>query len=123
MEVSIMIITKKLGYVAISVASLFAISLPFTMQAVAQAQTGNDQNRFQRTQGAPPQGGGFQQGPPGAGPNGQPGQGQFRPGGGMMGGGGAAITSDNMFLYVVQGNMVFKIGKGDLKVVGESQLM
>lgn len=76
-------------------------------------------------------GGGVQGGPPqgGAGPRNFGGeQGGQRPGGmqfgGMMGGGGsAAIDSDQYFLYVVQGNNIFKVQKSDLKVVSNGQLM
>lgn len=118
-----MIMTKKLGYAALGAASLFAISLPFALSAGAQEDgKAAQQGEFQRTQGQPPQGG-FQGNPPPAGPGGQFGQagGQFRAGGGM--GGGTAMESDNMYLYILQGNTVFKLSKADLKVLGQTQLM
>jgi len=55
----------------------------------------------------------------------QPGQ---APGGmqGMMGrmggGGGTAMAQDQRFLYIVQGNQVFKLNKGNLEVVAAGRL-
>jgi hypothetical protein len=42
---------------------------------------------------------------------------------GGMGGGGTAMDSDNSFLYIVQGSMLFKVAKADLRVVGSVPLM
>lgn len=104
-------ISKRVGIVALSALSILAASLPFAVNATAQ---GGD--RF--GQNPPP--GQFNQ-PGQAGPNPQ---GGFRQGMMMGGAGGAAaIDSDNMWLYIVQGNTVFKVSKADLKVVGQSQLM
>lgn len=121
-------VTKKVATIGIAAASLLAVSLPFAMTAMAQQTT--------LPQGGQ-RGGQFGQGGAAAGPGqfgqgqnppfqGQPGQapGQFRPGGMMGGGGGGtAIDSDNTYLYIVQGGQVFKINKGDLKVVAQGQLM
>lgn len=128
-------VTKKAATIGIVAASLLAVSLPFALTATAQQST-TDQGGGQFGQGGgaagpgqntrPVQGGGqFGQGqnPPF---QGQPGQapGQFRPGGVMGGGGGAAaIESDASFLYIVQGNQIFKVNKGDLRVVSQGQLM
>lgn len=40
----------------------------------------------------------------------------------MGGGGGTAMTQDNQFLYIVQGNQVFKLNKRDLAVVAVGRL-
>lgn len=39
------------------------------------------------------------------------------------GGGGTAMDSDNSFLYIVQGNMLFKVSKSDLRIIGSTPLM
>lgn len=116
---------QKMAISALGAIALVAATLTFSLNSNAQG-------------GEPPQGpgagprGGFQGGPPGqpgqpgqgfGGPPGQPGQpGQFRPQGGG-GGGGTAMDSDNSFLYIVQGNMLFKVAKADLKVLGNTPLM
>jgi hypothetical protein len=109
---------QQIGIAALGAATLMGATLALTLDSNAQG----DQNP--PTQGGPPAGprnfGGGQGGPPGA--PGQPGQ--FRPGQGMMGGGGSsAMESDNSFLYVLQGNMLFKVQKSDLKVLGSTPLM
>lgn len=38
------------------------------------------------------------------------------------GGGGTAMDSDNSFLYIVQGNMLFKVSKSDLRILGNVPL-
>ena len=40
----------------------------------------------------------------------------------MGGGGGTAMTQDQAFLYIVQGNQVFKLNKGNLEVVAAGRL-
>ena len=40
----------------------------------------------------------------------------------MGGGGGTAMTQDNQFLYIVQGNQVYKLNKRDLSVVAAGRL-
>lgn len=40
----------------------------------------------------------------------------------MGGGGGTAMDSDNSFLYIVQGNMLFKVSKSDLRILGNVPL-
>ncbi len=69
-------------------------------------------------QGQPPQGGFRGQG-------GQ-GQGQGFPGGGMQmggaGGGGTTMVEEGLYLYIVQGNRVYKLLKQDLKVIAQGEL-
>lgn len=90
---------------------------------------------YARTQTPGPNGTVVARGPQGQfgqGQPGQPGQGQFGQGfgvaqagpigGGAGGGGGVAIADDNDFLYVVQGNNVFKITKASMQVVGQTTL-
>ena len=38
------------------------------------------------------------------------------------GGGGAVMIDDNSNLYVMRGNMVFKISKSDMKITGQTEL-
>jgi hypothetical protein len=40
----------------------------------------------------------------------------------MMGGGPATMVTDNQFLYVLQGNTLYKINKNSLEVVGQGSL-
>jgi hypothetical protein len=40
----------------------------------------------------------------------------------MMGGGPATMVTDNQFLYVLQGNTLYKINKANLEVIGQGQL-
>jgi hypothetical protein len=102
-------ILAALGLVAL------AVAIPM---GVANAQS-DDQNPpqrgDQRTQGGPPQGG-FQ---------GQPGQ-DMRPDMmqrmGGMGGGPATMVTDNAFLYILQGNTLYKVNKNNLEVVGQGML-
>ncbi len=125
---------QKLMVAAMGAAALGFATLTLTMSSSAQG-------------GGPPQGPGAGprngpgfpgQGGPGAapgqgfpggavpgGPGGVGAGGQFRGGGGFAGGGGGgtAMDSDNSFLYIVQGNMLFKVGKSDLKILGSTPLM
>jgi hypothetical protein len=95
-----------------------AVAIPM---GVANAQQA-DQDPQQRGQGLPP----VQGGPP---------QGQFR--GDMppemqrgdmmqrmggMGGGPAAMVTDNAFLYILQGNNLYKVNKNNLEVIGQGML-
>lgn len=117
---------QKMALAALGAVALAGATLTLTLNSNAQlADPGQGP-------GAGPRGG-FQGGPPAApgqgfgGPNqgqpGPPGQGQFRPQGGFGGGGGGtAMDSDNSFLYIVQGNMLFKVAKNDLKVLGSTPL-
>lgn len=83
-------------------------------------------------QGNPPQqGGGFQQGIPGQGGPGAGPRGGFQgppQGGGMMmgmggmGGGQATMVVDGNSLYILQGNMLYKVNKDTLKVVATGEL-
>ncbi len=128
-------VTKKVGLAAIAAASLIAISLPFAV--VAGAQSTADQQGEQRGQGGQGGQGGFGQGgqggqggfqggaipAPGQGGRGGFGGGQSGFPGGMGGGGSSAMEIDNMFLYVLQGNTIFKVSKADLKIVGQTSLM
>src|SRR5689334_16226268 len=107
-----------------AIASLGALTLTgatLTLTMKSNAQGGDLQGPPPPGQGGPGAGprfpgGGQGQGQGGFGP-GQPGQGggQFRPNFGGGGGGGTAMDSDNMYLYVLQGNMIFKVTKTDLK--------
>jgi hypothetical protein len=115
---------QKMAIAALAAVALVGTTLTLTLNSNAQ---GGEPPAAQGP-GAGPRGGqGFgnpPQGPPGQ--PGQPGQGQFRPQGGFGGGGGGggtAMDSDNSFLYIVQGNMLFKVAKNDLKVLGTTPLM
>lgn len=101
---------KRISVWTLGALALAAVSVPLTL-TVSQAQVAPPPDQGVR----PDQRGSVQPGAAG------PGQFQRQPGM-MMGGGAAALTSDNMFLYIVQGNRVFKLSKGDLKVVAETQL-
>lgn len=117
---------QKMAITALSALALVGATLTFTMNSHAQGETRPEQGpppaqAGPRNPGGPP---GFGQAGPGA-----PGQapGQFRQGGGGQfgggGGGGTAMDSDNSFLYIVQGNMLFKVSKGDLRIQGSTPLM
>jgi hypothetical protein len=42
---------------------------------------------------------------------------------GMMGGGGqATMVTDNQFLFILQGNMLYKVNKNNLEVIGQGML-
>jgi hypothetical protein len=41
---------------------------------------------------------------------------------GMMGGGPATMVTDNAFLFILQGNTLYKVNKNNLEVVGQGQL-
>lgn len=119
--------------------TILSLSIPLTLStAFAQSQKegdkvvtpGQDPVEVAPQQGGPGFGG-VQGGPPMAGPQGgmrgggMPGQGMPpMMGGGMMGGGGGgtAMVTDGDFLFIVQGNRVFKLNKSDLKVVASSDL-
>ena len=124
----------KLVIAALGAVSLAGATLTLTLNS--NAQGGNDPNQGPTPPVAGPRGGfpGGQggQGFPGGGPPGQGGPGfpggpnqpgQFRPGMGGGGGGGSAMVADGAFLYVLQGGMLFKVGKADLKVMGGTPLM
>ena len=113
---------QKMAIAAMAIVGLAGVTLTLTLNSNAQLADPPAQGP-----GAGPRGGqGFgnvPQGPPGV--PGQPAPGQFRPQGGFGGGGGGgtAMDSDNSFLYIVQGNMLFKVAKNDLKVLGSTPLM
>jgi hypothetical protein len=94
-----------------------AIAIPI---GVANAQQA-DQDPQQRgqglppVQGGPPQGGQFRGDMP---PEMQRGDMMQRMGG--MGGGPAAMVTDNAFLYILQGNQLYKVNKNNLEVVGQA---
>ena len=112
---------QKMAIAALASVALVGTTLTLTLNSNAQLADPPGQGP-----GAGPRGGqGFGTNPP-PGVPGQPGQGQFRPQGGFGGGGGGggtAMDSDNSFLYIVQGNMLFKVAKNDLKVLGSTPLM
>ena len=111
---------QKMAIAALASVALVGTTLTLTLNSNAQLADPPAQGP-----GAGPRGGqGF--GRPGDGQAPPPGQpGQFRPQGGFGGGGGGgtAMDSDNSFLYIVQGNMLFKVAKNDLKVLGSTPLM
>lgn len=92
-----------------------AVAIPM---GVANAQQ-NDQaaGGQQRGQGAPPVQGQFRGDLP---PDMQRGDMMQRMGG--MGGGPAAMVTDNAFLYILQGNQLYKVNKNNLEVVGQGML-
>ena len=113
---------QKMAISALAVVALAGVTLTLTLNSNAQLA---DPQPGQGP-GAGPRGG-IQGGPPGAPgqfpggpPPGQPGQ--FQRQGGFGGGGGTAMDSDNSFLYIVQGNMLFKVAKNDLKILGSTPL-
>lgn len=123
---------QKMAIAALASVALAGATLTLTLNSnaqggeppAAQGPGAGPRGGFQG--GPPPPGQGFGNQPPGV--PGQPGQGQpgqFRPQGGFGGGGGGgtAMDSDNSFLYIVQGNMLFKVAKNDLKVLGSTPLM
>ena len=94
-----------------------AIAIPM---GVASAQQG-DQRVEQRNQTGPPQNfQGDQRVEQRPDRPGLPGQ-DMMPRMGMMGG-GAVMESDSAFLYILQGNMLFKVSKNNLEVVGHGSL-
>lgn len=130
----------KLGLLAAFAIAATAIPLTVT-NAIAQEKTDTQQ-------GVPPPAGPGQQGGFGGqgggqggfgGQGGQGGQGGFQRGGqggqpgfpggqggpmmmGGGGGGGTAIVEEGPYLYIVQGNRMFKVNKSDLKVVAQGEL-
>jgi hypothetical protein len=116
---------RNMAFSALGAVALVGATLSLTMHSNAQGgAAGSGADVAQGPPGAPgagPRGSQGFPGPPGA-PRGDFGQGR---GGGfpMMGGGGSAMDSDNAFLYVLQGNMLFKVSKSDLRVVGRTPLM
>lgn len=126
----------KVGIFAAFAIAAAAIPLTIT-NAIAQEKAPEAQVQG----GAPPpagfQGGGGFGGGQGQG-QGQPPQGGFRgqggqggqgfPGGGMQmgmgggGGGGTTMVEEGLYLYIVQGNRVFKLSKQDLKVIAQGEL-
>ena len=118
---------QKMAIAALASVALVGTTLTLTLNSNAQLADPPAQGP-----GAGPRGG-FQGGPPppGQGFGGAPGQpvpgpqGQFQRQGGFGGGGGGgtAMDSDNSFLYFVQGNMLLKVAKNDLKVLGSTPLM
>lgn len=114
----------KLGILAAFAIAATAIPLTIT-NSIAQEKSPVAQDQFQgqggfqggqgQGQGQPPQGG-FR----GQGGQGFPGGGQMMMGGG--GGGGTAMVEEGLYLYVVQGNRVFKLAKQDLKVLATVDL-
>ena len=117
-----MMITKRIGAYALGAVAMTALAIPMTL-SFSQAQVA----------------GGGQQGGPGAGPRTQAGgpQGGPRPpapefgqrgggGGGMgmmMGGGGQAtmVVAGN-FLYILRGNIIYKVDANSLRVVAQGEL-
>lgn len=116
--------TQKWAIAAMGAVALVGATLTLSLNSNAQGGGAAE------TQGPPPPN---QAGPrfPGGGGAAAPFGGpdapaQFRQGGGQFGGGGGggtAMDSDNSFLYIVQGNMLFKVAKADLKVLGSTPLM
>lgn len=116
----------KIGILAAFAIAATAIPLTIT-NSIAQEKAPVAQDQFQgqggfqggqgQGQGQPPQGGFRGQG---GGQPGFPGGGQMMMGGG--GGGGTAMVEEGLYLYVVQGNRVFKLAKQDLKVLATADL-
>jgi translation initiation factor IF-2 len=101
---------QSLSKIGVGVLAAIAVIVPITLVATASAQN-----------------------PPAAGPRGQ--QGNFGPGqqpgqnprfggGGFAGGGGGggSIAVDSSGLYVLQGNRVYRLDKGTLRVLAEGEL-
>lgn len=98
----------------LSVAALSVVAIPLlTTKAIAEEAV---------QQGPPPAGFTIQPGQRGqGGPQGQafPGQG-FQP---MMGGGGQAVmVADGNHLFILQGGMMYKVNKSDLRVERSAEL-
>jgi len=91
-----------------------AIAIPI---GVANAQGAATTTQGQR----PPDQGGFQRAGQGGGAVAVPG-GDMMMQRGMMGGGPATMVTDNQFLYVLQGNTLYKINKNNLEVIGQGML-
>lgn len=113
----------KTNWKAPILAGLGLVSLSIAIpMGVARAQQG-DPDPQQRgggappVQGGPPQGGQFRGDMP---PEMQRGDMMQRMGG--MGGGPAAMVTDNAFLYILQGNQLYKVNKNNLEVVGQGML-
>jgi hypothetical protein len=111
-----MITNWKAPILAVLGLTALAVAIPVGV-ARAQAQATDPQTTQradQRTQVEPPQR--FQ---------GQPGQ-DMRPDMmqrmGMMGGGPATMVTDNNFLFILQGNTIYKVNKNSLEVVGQGML-
>lgn len=112
---------EKLAKLGIAALAFMAIAAPTTFFANANAQESPS------AQGNPPaagpQGGfgngNFRNQGPGQGPGGQ---GRPMMGMGGMGGGGGAIAVDGTGVYVLQGNKVYKLDKGSLKVTQQADL-
>jgi hypothetical protein len=117
---------NKTKYGLLAAFAIAATAIPLTVSnAIAQeppSQAGPGQ-------GAPPAGpqGGFRPGqgqgqgfPPQGDRPFQPGQGGPMMGGG--GGGGTTMVEEGAFLYIVQGNRMYKVNKGDLKVAAQGEL-
>lgn len=100
--------------------------VPFKAPVVQGGQGGQGGGGF--GQGGQGGGGGFGQGGQGGGGQrgGQGGQGGGFQGQGMMMGGGAGggttMVEEGSFLFIVQGNRMFKVNKSDLKVVAQGEL-
>lgn len=107
--------TKLLGSLA-GIAALGVIGAGFITNSAAQSDSQNPP-----VQGAPPGPGRGGPTQPGLQGPGQPPQGPG-PGPMMMGGGGAAMVVDGDFLYIVQGNRIFKVRKSNLEVAATGQL-
>lgn len=114
---------QKLAIAALGAVCLAGATLTMTLTSNAQGGGTVPADQFP----PPAQAGPRNPGPPGAPPfGGGDAPPQFRQGGGFMGGGGGggtAMDSDNSFLYIVQGNMIFKVSKSDLRVMARGQLM
>lgn len=119
--------------------AIAAIAVPLTVSnSVAQTQAGQGQagnppvagptggfrGQGQFGQGQQGQAGGFQGQRGGGFQNDQQGRNPFQ-GQAMMaggGGGGTTMVEEGSYLYIVQGNRMFKVQKGDLKVVVTGEL-
>jgi hypothetical protein len=86
---------------------------------IANAQNQGGAGQVERTQAAGQAQGGFQRA--------QPGQDRPPMAGDMgmmqrMGGGQAVMVADNNFLYILQGNTLYKVNKNNLEVLGQGML-
>ncbi|MFY9234132.1 MAG: hypothetical protein WAO58_06695 [Fimbriimonadaceae bacterium] len=118
-----MMITKRIGVYALGAVAMTALAIPMTL-SFSQAQVAGGPPATTQGPGAGPrtQAGGPQGGP-------RPGLefGQRGGGGGgmgmMMGGGGQAtmVVAGN-FLYILRGNIIYKVDANSLRVVAQGEL-
>ncbi len=107
-----MITNWKAPILAVLGLTALAVAIPMGVANAQQNDPQTTQRGDQRAQGGPPNN--FQ---------GQPGQ-EMRPD--MMqrmgGGGQATMVTDNSFLFILQGNTIYKVNKNSLEVVGQGML-